>query len=94
MQKRDIVVIIILGLLVVIFATQNAEIVLVQLWVVKFKIALSLLIISALLVGAVISWLFTFKELKNRKKSIEEKDSLIKKMKEELSAKDPLNIGI
>ena len=94
MQKRDVIVIIILGLLVVIFATQNAEIVLVQLWVVKFKIALSLLIISALLVGAVISWLFTFKELKNRKKSIEEKDSLIKKMKEELSAKDPLNIGI
>ena len=92
MPKRAILIIIILSLLVVIFTTQNAVLVTVKLWLVTFKIPLSLLIIFSLLIGFIVGWLFLFKELKTRQKTIEEKDILIKKLKEELAAKDFLNI--
>lgn len=97
MSKRAIlttVIIIIISLLVVTFATQNAEVVNVKLWLVNFKISLSLLIVFSLLIGAIVSWFFLYKELKNRQRLIEEKDILIKKLKEELSAKDFLNIDV
>jgi len=94
MQKRDIFLIIIISLLLVIFATQNANLIAVKLWFVKFNISVSLLIIFSLLIGAAVSWFFAFKELKKRKKLIHEKDVLIKKFKEEKTEKDPLNIGI
>ncbi|MDA3954745.1 MAG: lipopolysaccharide assembly protein LapA domain-containing protein [Bacteroidales bacterium] len=94
MQRRDIIIVIILSLLVVIFATQNAEVVNVQLWIVKFKSSLSLIIIASLIIGALISWLFILKELRKRKKAIVEKNSIIKKLKEEQASKDPFNIDI
>lgn len=94
MSKRAILIIIILSLLVVTFATQNAEVVNVKLWLVNFKISLSLLIVFSLLIGAIVSWFFLYKELKNRQRLIKEKDILIKKLKEELSAKDFLNIDV
>lgn len=94
MQKRDIIIVIILSLLIVIFATQNAEIVDVQLWVIKFNSPLSLLIIGSLVSGALVTWLFMRIELRQRKKTIEKKNQAIKKLKEELTAKDSFNIDI
>ncbi len=94
MQKRGLIIGIILSLLIVIFATQNADVVNVQLWIIKFKSPLSLVIIGSLILGSFITWLFMLNELRKRKKTVEKKNKTIKKLKEELTAKDSFNIDL
>lgn len=94
MQKRDLVLIIFLSLLIVIFATQNAQEVAVQLWIVKFNSPLSLVIIGSLVLGALVSWLSMLVELRKRKKQIAKKTKEINHLKEELRSKDSFNIDI
>ena len=94
MQKRDLILIIFLSLLIVIFATQNAQEVAVQLWIVKFNSPLSLVIIGSLVLGALVSWLSMLVELRKRKKQIAKKTKEINHLKEELTSKDSFNIDI
>ena len=94
MQKRGLIIGIILSLLIVIFATQNADVVNVQLWIIKFKSPLSLVIIGSLILGSFITWLFMLNELRKRNKTVEKKNKTIKKLKEELTAKDSFNIDL
>jgi uncharacterized integral membrane protein len=94
MQKRDLVIIIFLSLLIVIFATQNAVKVTVYLWIVQFESPLSLIIIGSLVLGALVTWLSLLMELRKRKKKIDKKDQIIKELKEEINAKDSFNVDI
>lgn len=94
MQKRDLIIIIFLSLLIVIFATQNAVKVTVYLWIVEFESPLSLIIIGSLVLGALVTWLSLLMELRKRKKKIDKKDQIIKELKEEINAKDSFNIDI
>lgn len=94
MQKRDLVIIIFLSLLIVIFATQNAVKVTVYLWIVQFESPLSLIIIGSLVIGALVTWLSLLMELRKRKKKIDKKDQIIKELKEEINAKDSFNMDI
>lgn len=94
MQKRDFIIVVFLSLLIVIFATQNAQEVTVKLWITKFNSPLSLIIIGSLFIGAIISWAFMFSELRKRKKKIDKKDQDLNHLKEELKSKDSFNIDI
>ncbi|MCB2195637.1 MAG: LapA family protein [Bacteroidetes bacterium] len=94
MQKRDLVIIIFLSLLIVIFATQNAVKVTVYLWIVQFESPLSLIIIGSLVLGALVTWLSLLMELRKRKKKIDKKEQIIKELKEEINAKDSFNMDI
>lgn len=94
MQKRDLVIIIFLSLLIVIFATQNAVKVTVYLWIVEFESPLSLIIIGSLVIGALVTWLSLLMELRKRKKKMDKKDQIIKELKEEINAKDSFNVDI
>ncbi|PLX12744.1 MAG: DUF1049 domain-containing protein [Marinilabiliales bacterium] len=94
MQKRDLIIVIFLSLLIVIFATQNAQTVAVQLWIVKFNSPLSLVIIGSLVLGALISWLSLLVELRKRKKNLAKKNQELKHLKDELTAKDSFDIDI
>jgi uncharacterized integral membrane protein len=94
MQKRDLIIIIFLSLLIVIFATQNAVKVTVYLWIVEFESPLSLIIIGSLVLGALVTWLSLLMELRKRKKKIDKKDQMIKELKDEINAKDSFNVDI
>jgi len=94
MQKRGFIIVLFLSLLIVIFATQNAQQVTVHLWVVKFESPLSLLIIGSLVLGALITWLSLVFELRKRKKIITKKNQELKHLKDEFKAKDSFNIDI
>ena len=94
MQKRDLVIVIFLSLLIVIFATQNAVKVTVYLWIVEFESPLSLIIIGSLVLGALVTWLSLLMELRKRKKKIDKKDQMIKELREEINAKDSFNVDI
>ena len=94
MQKRNIVIVLFLSLLIVIFATQNAVKVTVHLWIGQFESPLSLIIIGSLVLGALITWLALLMELRKRKKKIDKCNQTIKELKEELTAKDSFNIDI
>lgn len=94
MQKRDLIIVIFLSLLIVIFATQNAQSVVVHLWIVKFNSPLSLIIIGSLVLGALITWLSMVFELRKCKKNLSKRNQEIKHLKEELTAKDSFNIDI
>lgn len=91
MQKRDLIIILIIGLLIVIFAVQNASSIEIELWFFKFNSPISLIIIGSVVLGALISWFFMFIEIRKHKKTIGKMNYTIKKLKKELSDNDPLS---
>lgn len=91
MQKRDIIITLMIILLVVIFATQNANSIQVELWIFSFSSPLSLLIIGSIILGALISWIFMFIEIRKQKKIIAEKENSIDELKKKLTEQNPLS---
>lgn len=71
MLKRYIVILV-FSILVVIFAVQNVDQVAVKLWMFNFDASLSLIIIITLAVGALLTLLFTYREIRSRDKQISE----------------------
>lgn len=94
MQKNSIFFILLISLLIVIFATQNANVVLVHLLFFKFNIPIALLIIGTLLLGVLLSWLFLAKELNKKQKKINKQLNEIKELKERQAFLDPLNLKL
>jgi len=94
MQKRNFIIVVFLSLLIVIFATQNAQQVTVQLWITQFKSPLSLVIIGSLVLGALITWLFMFVEHRKCKKKLNKKNQELEHLKEEFTSKDSFDMNI
>lgn len=93
MRQRSIIIVLILSLLIVIFATQNAADVSVKLWFFTFTSALSLVIIGSILIGAAVTWAILATMVLKRKKTIEKQEEIIKEMQDKLSA-DPFKIDL
>jgi uncharacterized integral membrane protein len=81
MLKRYIIILV-FSILVVIFAVQNVDKVAVKLWMFNLDASLSLIIIVTLAVGALLTLLFTYREIRSR-------DKTIRDLKEKTHSTDP-----
>jgi len=87
MLKRYIVILL-FSILVVIFAVQNVDKVAVQLWMLSFDASLSLIIILTLALGALITLLFTFREIKIRDREIRDLSQRLEKYEADEAAEE------
>jgi uncharacterized integral membrane protein len=82
MLKRYIIILIIL-ILIVIFAVQNVEKVAIKLWIFDVNASLSLIIILTFTIGALVTLLPAFQEIRNRSKKISTLENALKSAKKE-----------
>ena len=82
MLKRYIVILIIF-ILLVIFAVQNVEKVAIKLWLFDINASLSLIIILTFTIGALVTLLPAFREIKDRSKKISTLENALKSAKKE-----------
>ncbi len=81
MLKRYILILI-TTVLIVIFAVQNVEKINIKLWVFDLHASLSLIIILTFAVGAIITILFTFWEIRSRNVQIKKLEKRLKEQPE------------
>jgi uncharacterized integral membrane protein len=87
MLKRYIIILIIL-ILIVIFAVQNVEKVAIKLWMFDVNASLSLIIILTFTIGALVTLLPAFREIRYRRKKISTLEDALKSAKKENGTKD------
>jgi|GEM_PF-5730619 len=87
MLKRYIIILIML-ILIVIFAVQNVEKVAIKLWMFDVNASLSLIIILTFFIGALVTLLPAFQEIRYRKKKISTLENALKSAKQKSSSKE------
>ena len=92
MLKRYITILII-SILIVIFAVQNVEKVAIKLWMFDVDASLSLIIILTFAIGALITLLLFFHEIRYRNKRIRKLEEDLKSAKKENSFDDSYSGG-
>lgn len=87
MLKRYIIILII-SILIVVFAVQNVEQVAIKLWMFDVDASLALIIILTFSIGALITLLLAFHEIRYRSKKISKLESELKSAKMKSSSEN------
>lgn len=89
MLKRYIVILI-TSILIVIFAVQNVEKVAIKLWMFDVDASLSLIIILTFTIGALVTLLLAFQEIRYRNKRISALEDELRSSKKKSSSGQPV----
>ncbi|MCF8226273.1 MAG: LapA family protein [Bacteroidales bacterium] len=87
MLKRYLIILI-TSILIVIFAVQNVDQVEVSLWLFDVNASLSLLIIITLFIGALVTLLLAYHEIRNRNQKIRDLENKLRESEKQSGAKE------
>jgi len=83
-MQRNLIIGLILSLILVVFALQNAADTAVKLWFWDFHSSLSLLLLVAFGIGTLLGIIFSWPSIKKKNKKITEKDKKIAQLSEQV----------
>ncbi len=79
-MQRSLIIALILAIIVVIFALQNSDTVLVKLWFWEVQSSVALVMLIILLIGAILGVLFSLPSIFRKNKKIEELQEKLRKL--------------